>query len=403
MLSPQSFCARFDAMGSGGIDLSGKTTNEVLYIGFNQDQSCFAVGTTIGFKVFNCSPFKETISRVLDGGGIRFVEMLFRCNIFALVGARENTRFHPNKVIIWDDQRRKDIGELSFRHEVKAVRLRRDKVVVVLEFKVLLYKFADLSCVLEIDTVSNTKGLCALCPSPNHAVLACPGNHRGHVRVELLEHRKTFSVQAHNSPLSCLTLTLEGSRVATASEKGTIVRVFDAFTGKQMQEVRRGASSAEISSLVFNHTSTLLSCSSIRGTVHVFTLTDAMNAPAPSGEGEVMGETPPAAEGISAAAQSNNCKSSLSILGGMVNYFNSEWSFAKFRLPDGDNYTICSFAANPNTILVVTASGYVYTCEFNPQGPAGQDCEIKSSFSFLSNARNADHAAGNDDTDIGDE
>ena len=66
---------------------------------------------------------------------------------------------------------------------------------------------------------------------------ACPGSHRGHVRVELLEHRKTFSVQAHNSPLSCLALTLDGSRVATASEKGTILRIFDSFTGKQLQEV----------------------------------------------------------------------------------------------------------------------------------------------------------------------
>ena len=39
------------------------------------------------------------------------------------------------QVIIWDDQRKKDIGQLHFRHDVKAVRLRRDRVVVVLEYK----------------------------------------------------------------------------------------------------------------------------------------------------------------------------------------------------------------------------------------------------------------------------
>lgn len=341
---------------------------------------------------------RQTISRVLDGGGIRFVEMLFRCNIFALVGARENTRFHPNKVIIWDDQRRKDIGELSFRHEVKAVRLRRDKVVVILEFKVLLYKFADLSCVLEIDTVSNSKGLCALCPSPNHTVLTCPGSHRGHVRVELLEHRKTFSVQAHNSPLSCLALTLDGSRVATASEKGTIIRVFDTLTGKQLQEVRRGASSAEISSLVFSHTATLLSCSSVRGTVHVFTLTDACMVD-PSEDQEESCETKSAMVESPGAQHSTNCKSTLSILGGVVNYFNSEWSFAKFRLPDGDGHTICSFSPDPNTIMVVTSTGHVYNCEFNPAGAAGQDCEVKSSFSFLADADIKSQAAAEEPDD----
>ena len=54
--------------------------------------------------------------------------MLFKCNIFALVGAANNGRYPPNQVIIWDDQLKKEVGELSFRHEVKAVRLRRDKV-----------------------------------------------------------------------------------------------------------------------------------------------------------------------------------------------------------------------------------------------------------------------------------
>lgn len=50
-------------MGSGGIDLSvdREFNKDVLFIGFNQDQSCLAVGLTTGFKIFNCSPFHEQV------------------------------------------------------------------------------------------------------------------------------------------------------------------------------------------------------------------------------------------------------------------------------------------------------------------------------------------------------
>lgn len=84
--------------------------------------------------------------------------MLFRCNILALVGGGRIPRYPLTKVMIWDDHQNRCIGELSFRSEVRAVRLRRDRVVVALANKVYVYNFADLSLLDHIDTADNPKG-----------------------------------------------------------------------------------------------------------------------------------------------------------------------------------------------------------------------------------------------------
>ena len=117
------------------------------------------------------------------------------------------------------------IGELSFRAEVRAVRLRRDRVVVALDRRVYTYLFADLTLVDHLETAENPRGLCAVCASPTSNVLACLGALPGHVRVELYDQRKSTHIVAHEAALACLALNANGSRLATASAKGTLVRV----------------------------------------------------------------------------------------------------------------------------------------------------------------------------------
>ena len=65
--------------------------------------------------------------------------------------------------------------------QVRAVRLRRDKIVVALEHKVLMYNFADLRLEHSTETASNPKGLVSLSAAPEHNVVACPGLHCGQV------------------------------------------------------------------------------------------------------------------------------------------------------------------------------------------------------------------------------
>lgn len=79
-------------------------------------------------------------------------------------------------------------------------------------------------------------------------------------------------VEAHRSPLACITLNGDGTLLATASDKGTIIRVFSVPDGRKLYQFRRGSMPSRIYSMTFNTTSTLLSVSSSTETIHIFKL-----------------------------------------------------------------------------------------------------------------------------------
>lgn len=64
---------------------------------------------------------------------------------------------------------------MFFQLTVFAVKLRRDRVVVVLSTKVYVYRFSDLKLIDQISTLPNPKGIVSLCPDPSNNVLAIPG------------------------------------------------------------------------------------------------------------------------------------------------------------------------------------------------------------------------------------
>ncbi|XP_077218816.1 transducin/WD40 repeat-like superfamily protein [Tasmannia lanceolata] len=329
----------------------------LLHLSFNQDHGCFAAGTDHGFRIYNCDPFREIFRRDFDrGGGIGVVEMLFRCNILALVGGGPDPQYPLNKVMIWDDHQSRCIGELSFRSEVRGVQLRRDRIIVILEQKIFVYNFADLKLLHQIETIANPKGLCGVSQVSGSLVLVCPGLQKGQVRVEHYGSKRTKFIMAHDSRIACFALTQDGRLLATASTKGTLVRIFNTVDGVLLQEVRRGADRAEIYSLAFSATAQWLAVSSDKGTVHVFNL--KVNT------GLAGNDKPQTVSDPNLATSSTS--SSLSFIRGVLpKYFSSEWSVAQFRLHEGSQYVV-AFGHQKNTVVILGLDGSFYRCQFDP-------------------------------------
>lgn len=110
-------------------------------------------------------------------------------------------------------------------------------MVVVLLQKVLVHNFGDLKLLHDIETTANPKGLCSVSQNADRMILVCLGLRKGQVRVVDYASNRAIYIGVHESELAWFALSDNGKRLATASSKGTLIRVFDTKDGSFLQEV----------------------------------------------------------------------------------------------------------------------------------------------------------------------
>ncbi|EXJ80545.1 hypothetical protein A1O1_08691 [Capronia coronata CBS 617.96] len=305
-----------------------------LSASFNSDASCFAVGLDTGFCVFNSDPCELKASRDLNAG-IGAAEMLGRYNYLALVGGGKNPRWPQTKVIIWDDAKQKVAITLELKTAVLRVCLTKSWIAIAIQNSIHLYKFSsppEKTAIFE--TADNPLGLCCL----GDRLVAFPGRSPGKVQLVELGSGNVSIIPAHTSALRAMDLSADGQFLATASETGTLIRVFSTANCTKVAELRRGVDPAYIFSIAISPNSSMLAVTSDKSTLHVFDLLGS-HASQPTSPGNPARRSQSPNVAGDEEASTNQKWGFLSKIPLLPRVFSDTYSFASAHFEMGDETT----------------------------------------------------------------
>lgn len=197
---------------------------------------------------------------------IRIVERLFNSSLVVLVTAQK-----PNCLKMLHFKKKQDICNCFYPSEILCVRMNRQRLIVCLAESIHIHDIRDMKILHSIENIApNELGLCALSLNSHLAFPICQSS--GELRIFNANKLRTgMTIKAHDTPLSALSFSPSGALLATASERGTVIRVFCVKNGQRVQEFRRGVKRCvRIASLVFAAGGDFLCASSNTETVHVF-------------------------------------------------------------------------------------------------------------------------------------
>jgi WD40 repeat protein len=296
------------------------------------------------------------------------VAMLYKTNVFGIVGSENNPDYKQNQVLIWDDLSNKVLYKITLNDKVVNLKLRRDKIFIVTKAKIyILNPQSDYIISGVFDTGLNPTGLIAINYNEENIIIVYPSckedQEKGELTIKNLDNNEVKYLFPHAHKVTYIALSYNGLLLATASEEGKKIRIYDSETLEKLQELNRGKEKAEIKYISIDFKNQYLAASSERGTIHIWSLSQSLEKLNKSGKYKIN-------EGDNKISNTGSVFSYLpSILGGK--FFDNEWSFAKVRLDEP--YSIFHFGLD-NSLIIITSSGKYYKAKIDPK--KGEDCQI---------------------------
>lgn len=319
----------------------------ILDVKFSQDRSAIICGTEKGILIYLLKPELKKVLTYKFEKGIGKVSCYGKTNVIGIVGGGEEPYKSKNILTLWDIHNKKSNVTLGVEKEIRNMELikqeeKEGRIIYVTEEEINIMSTSKIEICDTRTTYPNKKGIFTA------RMINIANTETKKLRIGTLGVKKgdiviwepetnilnSIEITAHAGEITNIKLSPKGTLVATTSENGTNIHVYESITGKQICKLRRGTNiikETKIYDICISEDDKYLACCSTNGTIHIFDL------------------------------EKNNEKNvnKKSLLSGLGGYFDSSWSFMQHNLGT-QSKMICEFGKEDNTLHIITYEGDYY-------------------------------------------
>ena len=138
--------------------------------------------------------------------------------------------------------------QIRFNSNIKEVRLRKESIIGFIENKIYIININSLETIDILEKEKTKKSIYSISYFNNKLVISFPQNNNiGKLQIEKYfitnknsKKEETIIKNAHESNIIFISNNNEGTLVATASEKGQYLRIFNSESGDLLAELKKG-------------------------------------------------------------------------------------------------------------------------------------------------------------------
>lgn len=244
-------------------------------VALSEDASSFSVLLDTSFHVFTTDLVRKKYMEEFTNIKFGRIAITQDGTFIAFTGITIVDGTQKNKVFLWNNFYNECHSQFEFPEEVVDVVLKPKLLLIVLPKSVIGYDIQNKKIQFDRRTAPNQPGAADISQSFDDPVVACCGDDPGFVYIfhPFDSQIPSLTFHASEQSINMLKFSIDVSMIAVATEKGTIIRLYNCADGVELGAFKRGSFSSVLLSISFSPDNSGLMAVSGNGTIHVFDAT----------------------------------------------------------------------------------------------------------------------------------